>query len=213
MDRASSNLSRREDAVKDVHTEHCCRFHGCKYGLADCTVEAKGALQSYPCENCNEEQGREIQEARFPRCGALPRDTKDHLPCFLRKEHPTPIHRNLNGLFTRTRQPFVPEPEEEHTSVTHSEPPTTDAQQKSSERTAQHSAMLTLQGCIEKAEGLGRGKAWDALHLIQEVLKRQEDNIKRIKRDYLALVERRLAPIANRETKYRLMELNEELEK
>lgn len=199
--------------MKDVHTEHCCRFHGCKYGSADCTVVSKGALQAYPCEDCNEEQGRLIQEDRFPRCGALPRDPKDHLPCFLRAGHPTPIHRNLNGLFTRIRSSQPTEPEEENTSVTHNAPPSNDPRQRLAERTEQHSAMLTLQAAIEKAEGLGRGRAWDALHLIQEVLRRQEDNIKRIQRDYLELVEKRLAPIANRETKYRLMELHEELEK
>ncbi len=202
--------------MKDVHTEHCCRFHGCKYGSAVCTVVAKGVVQAYPCEDCDDVQGRQIQEQRFPRCGALPRDPKDPLPCFMRKDHPTPIHRNLHGLFTRTRRPSDPEPRpefEEDASVTHSVAPTSDPQQRSDEQAAQHSAMLTLQEAIEKAEGLARGRAWDALHLIQEVLRRQEDNIKRIQRQYLELVERRLAPTANRETKYRLMELREELEK
>lgn len=43
--------------MKDVHTEHCCKWHGCKYswGLEEkeekCTV-LQGAPQSFPCEEC-----------------------------------------------------------------------------------------------------------------------------------------------------------------
>ena len=41
--------------MKDVHTEHCCAIHGCKYHeLKDCTVVTKGEPQSYPCEICDE---------------------------------------------------------------------------------------------------------------------------------------------------------------
>lgn len=36
----------------DVHTEHCCIIHGCKYGKDDCTVETKKFTQSFPCEIC-----------------------------------------------------------------------------------------------------------------------------------------------------------------
>lgn len=38
--------------MKDVHTEHCCIFHGCKYGNDDCTVTTKRASQSFRCETC-----------------------------------------------------------------------------------------------------------------------------------------------------------------
>jgi len=38
--------------AKDVHTEHCCIVHGCKYGDEDCTVVQKRHPQSYPCEDC-----------------------------------------------------------------------------------------------------------------------------------------------------------------
>lgn len=38
--------------MKDVHTEHCCAIHGCKYGKEDCTVYAGGKPQSYACESC-----------------------------------------------------------------------------------------------------------------------------------------------------------------
>ena len=36
----------------DVHTEHCCVYHGCKYSNKDCTVELKLKKQSFPCELC-----------------------------------------------------------------------------------------------------------------------------------------------------------------
>ncbi len=40
--------------MSDVHTEHCCLTHGCKYGNVDneCTVVSGEEKQSYPCENC-----------------------------------------------------------------------------------------------------------------------------------------------------------------
>ena len=42
--------------TKDVHTEHCCVKHGCKYGDDDCTVWLGFKRQSYPCESCHYEQ-------------------------------------------------------------------------------------------------------------------------------------------------------------
>lgn len=39
----------------DVHTEHCCVEHGCKYGSDSCTVVALGVKQSFPCEACDYE--------------------------------------------------------------------------------------------------------------------------------------------------------------
>lgn len=42
--------------VKDVHTEHCCIHHGCKYGDEDCTVTTGKAPQSFPCEYCGEDE-------------------------------------------------------------------------------------------------------------------------------------------------------------
>lgn len=38
---------------RDVHTEHCCLAHGCKYGDENCTVTNKQKTQSYPCEWCD----------------------------------------------------------------------------------------------------------------------------------------------------------------
>ena len=38
---------------KNVHTEHCCLQHGCKYGHDDiCPVATGEQAQSYPCEEC-----------------------------------------------------------------------------------------------------------------------------------------------------------------
>jgi hypothetical protein len=49
----------------DVHTEHCCSKHLCKYGQdAICTVSQGIRKQSYPCETCSwvEEQMEERGE-------------------------------------------------------------------------------------------------------------------------------------------------------
>jgi len=43
------------DPERDVHTEHCCLVHGCKYGDEDCPVVTKNKTQSYPCEECGNE--------------------------------------------------------------------------------------------------------------------------------------------------------------
>lgn len=42
--------------MKDVHTEHCCSRHGCKYGNPACTVTTGKTTQSYPCEYCDTPQ-------------------------------------------------------------------------------------------------------------------------------------------------------------
>jgi len=39
----------------DVHTSHCCKWHGCKYDNADCTVEFGDNNQLGPCEWCSDE--------------------------------------------------------------------------------------------------------------------------------------------------------------
>ena len=38
--------------TKDVHTEHCCIIHGCKYWDDNCTVTTKQKKQSFRCEDC-----------------------------------------------------------------------------------------------------------------------------------------------------------------
>ncbi len=42
--------------LRDVHTEHCCKDHGCKYGVGittPCTVTSGEKAQSFPCEICD----------------------------------------------------------------------------------------------------------------------------------------------------------------
>ena len=39
-----------------VHTSHCCKDHGCKYGDSDCPVETGRLKQEYPCEMCSYEE-------------------------------------------------------------------------------------------------------------------------------------------------------------
>lgn len=53
----------RAEKVKDVHTEHCCSRHGCKYGKDDeCTVMLGIAPPSYPCEFCDDPEEKRIAE-------------------------------------------------------------------------------------------------------------------------------------------------------
>lgn len=52
-----------EDDSKDVHTEHCCYRHGCKYGKDDCSVETGDKQQSHPCEQCCEEAADPVRSA------------------------------------------------------------------------------------------------------------------------------------------------------
>lgn len=42
------------EAEKDVHTDHCCIVHGCKYGDASCPVETGQKKQSYLCAVCTD---------------------------------------------------------------------------------------------------------------------------------------------------------------
>lgn len=41
----------RED--DGVHTSHCCRLHGCKYGDSTCPVHLGKLEQEGPCETCS----------------------------------------------------------------------------------------------------------------------------------------------------------------
>lgn len=44
------------EVPEDVHTEHCCKAHGCKYGKdAECTVMLGRRAQSFPCEVCGDD--------------------------------------------------------------------------------------------------------------------------------------------------------------
>lgn len=52
-----------------VHTEHCCKKHGCKYGDQDCPVFTGKKHQSYPCELCDELLFENQFEQRIVRVG------------------------------------------------------------------------------------------------------------------------------------------------
>lgn len=38
----------------DVHTGHCCIYHGCKYGKEDCSVATGLKTQEGACQTCYE---------------------------------------------------------------------------------------------------------------------------------------------------------------
>jgi len=43
---------------RNVHTEHCCLTHGCKYSDPKCPVATGNNRQSYDCEECGlEDEG------------------------------------------------------------------------------------------------------------------------------------------------------------
>lgn len=42
------------EEFENVHTEHCCFKHGCKYSYDDCCVALGFLPQSFPCEACTE---------------------------------------------------------------------------------------------------------------------------------------------------------------
>lgn len=50
-----SERSEEPEDNKDVHTEHCCEEHGCKYGDPDCPVETGRKKASFPCESCSDD--------------------------------------------------------------------------------------------------------------------------------------------------------------
>lgn len=57
--------------TKDVHTEHCCILHGCKYGNMnkECTVVEKRAPQSYCCESCEMDGIHDMHDLERVRTG------------------------------------------------------------------------------------------------------------------------------------------------
>ena len=48
----------------DVHTEHCCIAHGCKYGNLNCSVVTGKKEQSFLCETCCEDGIKTMGELR-----------------------------------------------------------------------------------------------------------------------------------------------------
>lgn len=53
-----ANIKADKADDRDVHTEHCCAEHGCKYGDEHCPVETGKKVQSFPCESCDEESSQ-----------------------------------------------------------------------------------------------------------------------------------------------------------
>lgn len=45
---------RRTKTVPNVHTRHCCKQCGCKYGYTDCPVVTGEQTAEYPCSDCSE---------------------------------------------------------------------------------------------------------------------------------------------------------------
>jgi hypothetical protein len=40
--------------MSSVHSTHCCKICGCKYGDANCPVFLGKERQEFPCESCQE---------------------------------------------------------------------------------------------------------------------------------------------------------------
>jgi len=64
--------------MKDVHTEHCCKDHGCKYGDKDCPVVIGTAIQAHPCELCHTEETARINTKLKKNIIKLMLDHKEH---------------------------------------------------------------------------------------------------------------------------------------
>lgn len=47
------------ESDKDVHTEHCCFTHGCKYADPYCPVSTGEKFQSFACETCQAQSSTE----------------------------------------------------------------------------------------------------------------------------------------------------------
>lgn len=74
MKKSKKKTTRKPRFKKDVHTEHCCVIHGCKYGNDKCTVTTRKKPQSFCCEDCGGDgieslkTIKAILEGRQPRC-------------------------------------------------------------------------------------------------------------------------------------------------
>jgi hypothetical protein len=55
-------LKREPEERQCVHTEHCCRVHGCKYSDEYCPVVLGEKSQSYLCEVCHEDYGEPLYQ-------------------------------------------------------------------------------------------------------------------------------------------------------
>ncbi len=95
-----------DEAFKDVHTEHCCAVHGCKYMDSDCTVYDSAynrplKKQSFICETCEHR-----------RYGDSPYETFDHLneePVWftVSETQISPFNTNANAKCAVTRLALI----------------------------------------------------------------------------------------------------------
>lgn len=73
----------------DVHTEHCCARHGCKYGYdiyetdKECSVATGKKKQSFPCEACEDDPPPpdDLEAERCPFCGVNVPDSTKYVSC------------------------------------------------------------------------------------------------------------------------------------
>lgn len=63
-------MADRNDPLVGVHVTHCCVYHGCKYGDADCPVELRLAKQENTCEYCEDDDIETVEQALAQADGA-----------------------------------------------------------------------------------------------------------------------------------------------
>ncbi|ASV44386.1 hypothetical protein PBI_SCTP2_371 [Salicola phage SCTP-2] len=56
-------MAEKFNSEKDVHTEHCCIQHGCKYCDDDCPVVNGIKTQSFECEDCDHDSDFAYEQA------------------------------------------------------------------------------------------------------------------------------------------------------
>lgn len=54
---------------EQVHADHCCWIHGCKYGDDDCPVEAGRVQQQYRCHQCQEDGFESVEDIQAVKQG------------------------------------------------------------------------------------------------------------------------------------------------
>lgn len=62
----------------DVHTRHCCKYHGCKYDDPHCSVFYGPKEAEYDCEVCSDEpeRAKEYLDFLYKYCNRLEEQSK-----------------------------------------------------------------------------------------------------------------------------------------
>lgn len=62
----------------DVHTRHCCKYHGCKYDDPHCSVFEGPKEAEYSCRECIDEPSKvtEYLDFVYTYCSRLERENK-----------------------------------------------------------------------------------------------------------------------------------------